>query len=140
MILGDAHVVGNDVGEQPHPARLQSGDQAPERRLAAQLLAQPIVVGDVVAVGAARGRLEERRGVGIAHAERVEVVHDAGGVVERQAGPELQAIRGARHPHHAVPPSPSRNPSAAPSGCSCARASRRRLQTSKNRFWVAQRP
>ena len=137
-VLRDAHVVGDDVDEQAHAARAQGGREALEGGLSAQLRAQPVVIGDVVAVRAARGRLEERRRVGVAHAEGVEIVDERRRVVEGEAGAELQAIGRARHAHHAGAPSPRRKPSTAPSGCSRPRASVCRFQISKKRFWAAQ--
>ena len=139
-VLRDAHVVGDDVDEQAHVAGAQRGREPLEGGLPTQLVAQAVVVGDVVAVRALRGRLEERRAVGVADAQRVEIVDERRRVVEGQAGAELQAIRRARDANHAVPAASTRKPRTAPSGASRARASPCRVQISKNRFCAAQRP
>ncbi len=61
--------------------------------LAAQLFVDGRGVDDVVAVGAALGRLQHRRQVDVAHAEVSQVARDGGGVGEIEAGVELQPVR-----------------------------------------------
>src|SRR6185369_4082662 len=120
--------------------RSQGGRQPDERVLAAQLVAQPVVVADVVAVRAAGGGLEERRGVAVADAERLQVVQQRRRVVEGQPGPELQAVRRARYPRHAGASRSRWKPSCSPTGASSRRAWGWRRQVAKKKFCAAQRP
>jgi hypothetical protein len=50
------------------------------------------VVGHVVAVRAARHRLQVRRAVQVAHPEGVQVAGDRGGVVEGEPGVQLDPV------------------------------------------------
>ena len=86
--------------------------QAQERLLAAELGIERVVVDDVVAVRAAGARLEERRGIEMADAERLQIRHDRGGVVEAEARRELQAIGRDRNRgrHHCAPMRPEHRP------------------------------
>ena len=80
----------------PIPRRREGLGQALVAGLAAQLDVEPGVVDHVVAVGAPRRRLEDRRQVDVADAEVGQVVDDLGGVVEREPGVHLEAVRGQR--------------------------------------------
>ena len=75
--------------------------------LAAELGVQLRVVDHVVAVRAARRRLQVRRAVQVADAEVGEVAGDRGGVVEGEPGVQLDPV--GRRPHQI---SPSRGPAA----------------------------
>ena len=48
----DPHVIGHHVEDEAHPVPAQRVGEAPEGQLASQLVAQAVVVGDVVAVRA----------------------------------------------------------------------------------------
>ena len=56
------------------------------------------MVGDVVAMGAARPRLEERRQIAVAHAELVEIGNQLGRLAQAEIAVELQPIGRARNP------------------------------------------
>ncbi len=94
--LADGHVVGDDVDDLAHPPPPERLGQPLVAGLAAQLDVEPGVVDHVVAVGAPRRRLEDGRQVDVAHAEVGQVVDDLGGVVEREPGVHLEAVRGQR--------------------------------------------
>src|ERR1022692_5129939 len=75
------------------------------RRRPAELIIEPRVVDDVISGRAARRRLQIRRAVHVADAERGKVVSDGGSVVEGEAGLKLQPVgrqpgpaRGLRRP------------------------------------------
>ena len=63
----------------------------------ADLRVERVVIDDVVAVHAAGARAEIGRAVDVADAERGEVGHERGRVLEREVCVELQAIGGARN-------------------------------------------
>ena len=96
---------------RPMPRARSAAGEAPERRLAAQLLAQAVVVADVVAVAGVRRGLEERRGVAVADAEPLEVGQQGGGVVEGEvrvraaAGTSPAARASRRAPRSRLKPS-----------------------------------
>ena len=90
--LRDAHVVGHQVHDVPHAARFQRLDPAPVVGIGPDVRVEARRIGDVVAMRAARHRLEIGRRVAIADAERVEIVDDGAGVAEGEATVELQAI------------------------------------------------
>ena len=73
-------------------ARLERRAQAREAVLAAELRIERVVIDDVVAVRAAGARLQKRRRVEMADAERLEIGHERGGLVEAEVRRELQAI------------------------------------------------
>ena len=88
----DAHVVWDDIRDKAHPPRGEARMEPRHRRVVADLPVDEPVVDHVVAVGAARSRLEERRGVDVGHAERVEVVDDARERVEAEVLRQLHAV------------------------------------------------
>ena len=99
----DAHVVRHYVHEQAHAALPQPLDQAQQRRLAAQFRIDPGRVDHVVAVAGAGPRAEQRRGVEMADAQVGEIVQPGQGIVEGEAGVELQA-QGSAGLNHGRPP------------------------------------
>ncbi len=66
------------------------------RRRPAELVVDPGVVDHVVAMGAPGCRLEHRRRVDVADAERRQVRHHLGGGVEAEFGLELEPVGGER--------------------------------------------
>jgi hypothetical protein len=92
-------MIRHDVDDQPHAVLAQLCDQSLELFLGAQLGIQARVIGDVVAMRAARPGLEDRRGIDMADAEPLQVRHDARGVGEGEFAIELQPIRRARNVH-----------------------------------------
>ena len=88
----DPHVVRDEVEEDPHPAAPAGVGEPGVRLGAAELRREPPVIDDVVAVGRARGRLEHRREVDVGDAERLEVRHHPGRVVEAEPGVELEPV------------------------------------------------
>ena len=79
---GDAHVVGDDVHDQPHVPLLQRGGQRVEVAVGADLRVQPRMVDDVVAVFAPRAGDQERGRVDVGDPQRVEVVDQRGCVAK----------------------------------------------------------
>ena len=75
--------------------------QARESFLAAEFGIEPVVIDDVVAMRAAGARLQERRGIEMADAERAQIGHECGGLVEAEIRGELEAVgrgrNGGRH-------------------------------------------
>ena len=102
--VGDAHVVGHQVEHQAEPVLVQRGDEPVEAGPAAARLVDVRVVDGVVAVVAALGRAQQRRGVGVGHPEVGQVAGHLGGVVQAEAGVHLQPVGGRRHLPAAVPP------------------------------------
>ena len=70
--------------------------EALERFLAAEFRVDRVVVGDVVAVGRARPRLLDRRGVDVADPELGQIRQDRFGIREGEALVELQPVRRPR--------------------------------------------
>ena len=91
----DAHVVRHDVEDQAEAVRAEGGRHGAEVGLAAELGVEAGRVGDVVAVGAAGARREDRRGVDVADAEVGEVGRERGRVGEAEGRGELQPVGGA---------------------------------------------
>ncbi len=77
-----AHVVGHDVEDLPHAMRVQRCDEVLVIFRRADLGIERGMVDDVVAVAAARPRLEIGRGIDVADAEVSEVGHEVGGLRE----------------------------------------------------------
>src|SRR6185295_15044880 len=103
-----------------------------EALLAAELRIERAVIDHVVAVAAARPRREERRGVDVRDAERLEIGHDARGVVEAELLAELQPVGGERQSHGATAPrSRHRPPTAAMSPAARRPTPARRAGTSQ---------
>jgi hypothetical protein len=88
----DAHVVGHQVHHVPHAARLQRVDPAPVVGVRTDIRVEARGIGDVVAVRTAGNRLQIRRCIAIADAERVEVIHNRVRVTKREATVELKTI------------------------------------------------
>ena len=66
---------------------------------AAQFGVRPVVIEHVVAVRAARHRLQVRRAINVRHAQLGQVVGDLSDPIEPECGLKLQAIGGARNTH-----------------------------------------
>ncbi len=92
----DAHVVGHEVEDLAEAVRPERRDHGVERRGVAELGIEAPMVHDVVAMRAARPRLEIGRGIDVADAEPGEVGRERGGAVEAEPGPELEPVGGAR--------------------------------------------
>ena len=86
------HVVGDDVEQNAHAARLESIDPGIELGLGADFGIEVVVIGDVVAVRAVWTGFQDRRGVGVGDAEVCEVRDDRKGVTEGERLAELEAI------------------------------------------------
>src|SRR5262249_8710935 len=97
-VAGDAHVIGHDVEDDSHAPAPERLRHAVERRRAADLRIESVVVRDVVAVRAARPALEAWGEVGVADAEGFEIVGEGGYLVEPEGGPELEPIGRAARP------------------------------------------
>ena len=78
-----------------------------ERSLIPQLGVERVMIDDVVAVGAARPRLEIGGGIEMADAEPGKVGGQLGGAVEAEILVELQAVGGAGNDGRHVTVSPS---------------------------------
>jgi hypothetical protein len=86
------HVVGHDVGDDAEPGARGSGNQRIEVLARAELGVERPVIDDVVAVPAAGPGAEPGRGVQARDSQVDEVVDDAGGIAESEAGLELQPV------------------------------------------------
>ncbi len=97
------HVVGHDVH---HDAQIVGGEllgHLPEPGGPAELLPDPGVVGDIVAVPRLGRGLEDRRQVDVAHAQVAQVAGDLGHLGETEVGGELQPVGGDGSRHGAAP-------------------------------------
>ena len=88
----DPHVIGNEVDHVAEAERLQPLHESGVSLRAAELGVDRVVVGDVVAMGAAGACFEVRRGVARADAELRQVLDELSGRVEREAGMQLETI------------------------------------------------
>ena len=88
----DSHVIGHDIDNQPHVVFAESRHKAIKFFRSSDLGIQGVVIDDVVAVHAARPRLEEWRDVAMADAESGEVGNDCRCLHESKIAIELQAI------------------------------------------------
>ena len=88
----NAYVIGNDVEDSPKPAIAEGLDHRREIVFRAQLRIQLVMIGNVIAVHAARPRLEDRREIDVADPESGEVWSDRRRVAEAKAGVKLQAV------------------------------------------------
>ena len=118
----DAHVIGHDVQNSPEPVIAEGVDHRREIILRPEFRIQLVMIGDVIAVHAARPRLEDRREVDVTDAELREVRRDRRRVAETKAGVQLQTIGRARNVHSG----------SIPSARSKARRKRRRRRKSQN--------
>ena len=89
----DGHVVRDHIDDQADAVLPEPCGHRTERLLAAQILADPAVVDDVVAVCRAWHRLQDRRGVDVRDSQVGEVVGQFGGGLEAELGAELEAGR-----------------------------------------------
>ena len=89
---GDAHVVRHHVDEHPHAALAQPRRQGLQILVGADLWVEMSVVGDVVAVGAARCGTEEWRRVECADPEVMEIRNDGACVRKGKPRVELDPI------------------------------------------------
>src|SRR6476660_8976557 len=89
----ESHVVGNNVENQPHSTLAQSVGEGLEVLFGSQILIQPAVIADVVAVRASFRGLQQRRGVAGRDPERVEIRNEVPGVLEAELRTELQSVR-----------------------------------------------
>src|SRR5882672_5368950 len=94
MVYG--HVVGHEIENESDIRALESLAKPLERRFAAELGIERTVIHDVVAVAAAGARLQERRGIEMTDAERLQVGHCSRGIVKSEILGQLQAIGGER--------------------------------------------
>jgi hypothetical protein len=82
-------VIGDQVEDEPQPALVQSGDEPVEAGPAAARLVDVGVIDGVVAVVAALRRAEQRRGVGVGHAQVGQVPRHLRRVLEAEPGVHL---------------------------------------------------
>ena len=88
----DAHMVGHDVEDQAETFLLQRLREPKKAFFPAEFRIDPHVVDDVVAMGRARPRCLDRRGIDMADAELGQIGQDRDRVVEGEAGMELQPV------------------------------------------------
>ena len=101
---GDGHVVGDDVEHLAQRRVPQRGHHPGVAGDAAEVVARPGGVDDVVAVGRPGRGLEHRRQVGVRHAEVGEVPRHRGRVVEPEPGVELEPVGRERRGHGGAVP------------------------------------
>jgi hypothetical protein len=90
--LADAHVVRDEIQNLPHAVRVQRLDPRIVIGPGTDRGIELVVIGNVVTVQAVRARLEIRRRVAIADAERVEIRHDLPRLGKRELPVELQPV------------------------------------------------
>ncbi len=90
---GEGHVVGDRVEHDAQPLLGERRGHPLEPLGAAEVVAEPAVVDDVVAMGAARGGLQHRRAVDVADPERRQVAGAGRHIVEGEAGVQLHPVR-----------------------------------------------
>ena len=95
VVLRRGHVIRDDVEKKAETACRGFLVQRREIFFAAQLRIQGHRVDDIVAMRTPLARLQDRRQVEIADAQLREIRHDALRTGKREAGVELQAVRGA---------------------------------------------
>ena len=88
----DSHVIRHDIDDDAHFALMRGVSETDERVAAAEILAHGRGIDDVVAVGAARGSLEDGAEIDIGDTEGIKIVQRFTGSVETLIGPELNAI------------------------------------------------
>src|SRR5579863_1495055 len=103
-IVGAPHadVIGHDVENSTELMAAERVNHRHEILFDAEFRIELVVIGDVVAVHTAWPRLENRREIDVADAELRKVGRNFCGVVEAEAGVELQAIGRARGGHSGV--------------------------------------
>ena len=77
---------------------MQSIDECIELLAGAEFWVELGVIGDIVAMHASRPRLQNRRGIHMAHAQTREVRNDPARVLKRKLMIELKTIRRTREP------------------------------------------
>ena len=100
VLLAQRHVVGHDVQHLAQPSLAQPLAEALVRLRAAQLLVDPAVIDHVIAMHAARRRLQIRRAVDVRDAEVAKIFGDGRGVLKGESLMELQPISGSRNSQH----------------------------------------
>ena len=93
--LQHAHVVGHDVHQQLQVMPVERGAEILEIGLGADLRVDLARVDHVVAMRAAGPGLQEGRGIHMADAQALEVGQQGLGLLEAQAGVQLQPVGGA---------------------------------------------
>ena len=89
---GDRHVIGHDVDDLAKVVPPEPPAEGAVTVVSAELAVDPVRVHDVVPVFAPRRRLEDRRGVGVADPEPLEVGDHGAGSREAERRAELQPI------------------------------------------------
>ncbi len=97
VVRRGGHVVGHDVEEDFYPLLLHRRRHPVECLCAAEHRVEDVVIGDVVAVGGVRRRLEHGRGVEVADADAGEMRRKLRRIVEPDAFAELDTVGGADH-------------------------------------------
>lgn len=95
--LADAHMIRNKIEDEAEAVQSERVAECDEAVPAADLGVDRGVVDDVVAVLAARPRLQERRGIDVAYPKRRQIRHDLARLREGESRAELQPIGGARN-------------------------------------------
>ena len=90
--MGDAHMVGNDIDDQPHGALLQALSKRSKFFFRTDFGIEARVVGDVVAVQAAGMCHQKRRGVAVCNSQIVQVVHYRGRLAKSKCQVQLKPI------------------------------------------------
>ena len=94
-----AHMVGDDVENPPEPLAAKGFDHRRIVGLGPEFGIELIVIRDVIAVHAARPRLEDGRQIDMTDAKPRQVRRDRRGLAEPEAGAQLQPVGGAGNVH-----------------------------------------
>src|SRR6266568_3939991 len=91
-IVGKTHadMVWHEVDNEAYIVLLEHVAQPRKAGFAAELWIELAVIDGVVAMGRAPARLHHRRGIEMRDAERLEIRHDCGGLVEVEIRSELK--------------------------------------------------
>ncbi len=90
--LGDAHVVRHEIEQLSHSMRVQLGDPRIVLLARTDRRVEFIMIANFVAVQTLRPRLKIRRGIGVAHTERVQVRDDFACLRESKLPVKLQPV------------------------------------------------
>ena len=97
-------MIGHDVQNSPEFVIAEGPDHRREIIFRPEFRIQFVMIGDVIAVHAARPRLENRREVDVTDAELREVRRDGRRITKTKAGVQLQTIGRARKCHSGSSP------------------------------------
>jgi hypothetical protein len=100
ILRADGHVVGNDVEDLTEAEFSEASAETLMSFFAAEFGVDALMIDDVVAVHAAGSGLQIGRAIDMRDTERLEIGSDPYGVVECEAGVQLQTVSGVGNSGH----------------------------------------